>query len=167
MDIVFKDMRQGAYSCAMSRVENSDEDAVPPGALRLAPRIWISESAVEFSFVSSSGPGGQNVNKRATKCQLRIPLAAIPLGPAAAQRLATLASAYMTEAGELVISRDENKSQTRNKAACIDALSALVRQAAVAPKVRRRTRPTRGSIERRLKEKKHNSDRKRGRTGDE
>ncbi len=149
----------------MDRPENTEE--VPPGALRLAPRVWISESALEFSFVSSSGPGGQNVNKRATKCQLRVALAAIPLSPSAAQRLAGLASQYMTEAGELVISRDENRSQTRNKDACIQALGDLVRQAAVAPKVRRRTRPTRGSIERRLKEKKHNSDRKRGRGADE
>jgi ribosome-associated protein len=144
----------------------ADDDA-PADAMRLAPRLWVRESAAEFSFISSSGPGGQNVNKRATKCQLRIALSAIPLHPTAQARLAALASMYMTDAGEIVIARDEHRSQPRNKQACIETLAQLVQRALVAPKVRRKTKPSRGSIERRLKEKKHRGDRKRTRGSEE
>lgn len=141
-------------------------DSTPSG-LRLTPRITLPESLVDFNFSSSSGPGGQNVNKRATKCALRVHISSIPLNPTAAARLATLSSTYLTADGFILITSDEHRSQGRNRDACIDKLADLVKRAVVQPKIRRATRPSRGSIERRLKEKKHQSERKRNRTSDE
>lgn len=134
-----------------------------PSGVRLTPRITLHESAVDFSYASSSGPGGQNVNKRATKCTLRVRVDAIPFGPAQRARLESLGSVYLTGSGELVIDCDEHRSQARNREGCIEKLSDLVRRASVLPKTRRKTKPTRGSIERRLKEKKVRSERKQSR----
>gem|GEM_PF-61621 len=136
---------------------------VGAGGIRLTLRITIPVSSVSFTFSNSSGPGGQNVNKRATKCQLRIAITALPLTPAQAARLEGLASMYLTDRGDILISRDEHKSQPRNREACIEQLADLVARACVAPKPRRKTKPTRGSVERRLTEKKIRGDRKRGR----
>jgi ribosome-associated protein len=133
-------------------------DGPPTSGLRLAPGIVLPEGLVEFAFVASGGPGGQNVNKRATKCQLRVRLADIPLSHAQMGRLVRLAGAAATDAGELLIISDEHRSQGQNKAACIDRLGDLVRRALVAPKVRRPTKPSRGSKERRLQEKKVRSE---------
>jgi ribosome-associated protein len=139
----------------------------PPAGLRLTPRITLPETLVEWSYAASSGPGGQGVNKRATKCTLRVRLADIPFGPAQLQRLRTLASLYLTDQDELVISSDEHRSQHRNRDACVEKLAALVLEASVLPKVRRKTRPGRGAIERRLKEKHVRSDRKKSRRAEE
>jgi ribosome-associated protein len=132
----------------------------PTSGLRLAPGIVLPEGLVDFSFVASGGPGGQNVNKRATKCQLRLRLADIPLNHAQMGRLVRLAGAAVTDAGELLIISDEHRSQGQNKAACVDRLGELVRRALVAPKVRRPTKPSRGSKERRLQEKRVRSEAK-------
>lgn len=136
----------------------------PTSGLRLAPGITLPEGVVDFSFVASGGPGGQNVNKRATKCQLRVRLADIPLNHAQMGRLVRLAGAAVTDAGDLLIVSDEQRSQGQNKAACIDRLSELVRRALVAPKIRRPTKPSRGSKERRLQEKKVRGEIKRRRS---
>ena len=119
---------------------------------------------LEFSFVASAGPGGQNVNKRATKAQLRVRLADLPLTHAQQGRLARLAGSLLTASGDLLIIADDRRSQGQNKSACVDRLSALVKQALVAPKVRRPTKPSRGSKERRLQEKKVRGQIKRRRT---
>src|SRR5437762_1332620 len=95
-------------------------DQPPTSGLRLAPGIVLPEGLAEFSFVASGGPGGQNVNKRATKCQLRVRLADLPLNHAQMGRLVRLAGAAVTDAGELLIVSDEHRSQGQNKAACID-----------------------------------------------
>jgi ribosome-associated protein len=134
-----------------------------PSGIELAPGIRVPESALAFSFASSSGPGGQNVNKRATKAELRIRLADLPLPPDAAPRLAALAGRRLTDDGELVISSDEQRSQMQNRAACLERLRELLVRALARPKRRRPTRPSRGSIERRLEAKRTASDRKRAR----
>jgi ribosome-associated protein len=137
----------------------------PTSGLRLAPGIVLPEGLADFAFVASGGPGGQNVNKRATKCQLRVRLADIPLNHSQMGRLVRLAGAAITDAGEVLIVSDEHRSQGQNRAACIDRLGDLVRRSLVAPKVRRPTKPSRGSKERRLQEKKVRSDIKAGRRG--
>ncbi|MDX2146842.1 MAG: alternative ribosome rescue aminoacyl-tRNA hydrolase ArfB [Planctomycetota bacterium] len=134
-----------------------------PGLVRLAPGVFVPEGVLEFSFSSSSGPGGQNVNKRATKCQLRVPLAALRLPVDAELRLITLAGAQITSVGELLIAADEFRSQGRNRDACIERLSELVTRAMVRPKKRRPTKPSKGSKERRLNEKKARGEVKRNR----
>jgi ribosome-associated protein len=140
-------------------------DPPPTSGLRLAPGIVLPEGLADFSFVASGGPGGQNVNKRATKCQLRVRLADLPLNHGQMGRLVRLAGAAVTDAGDLLIVADEYRSQGQNKAACIERLGDLVRRALVAPKVRRPTRPSRGSKERRLQEKKVRGEIKRRRSG--
>lgn len=143
----------------------SDEQAGDTGrrGIRLAPGVVIPEQAADFSYVSSSGPGGQNVNKRATKCVLRVSIEAVPMSPIQRDRLRSNGRLYLTTGDELVISADEHRSQERNREACVERLGELVRRSLAVPKVRRATKPTRGSKERRLREKKQASARKEGR----
>lgn len=143
---------------------NRDHAASPqPSGVELAPGLRVSSASLDFSFVSSSGPGGQNVNKRATKAVLRVPLDAIPLYPAARERFERQASLYITSSGDVLIECDEHRSQERNKGGCLDRLRALLIEAMKRPKVRKPTKPSRGAKERRLKEKRVRSEQKRGR----
>lgn len=131
-----------------------------PGEVRLAAGVSVPESAIEFTFAASSGPGGQNVNKRATKARLRVKLADLGLRPAAERRLRTLAGSLLTAEGEIVIAADTSRSQRANREECLERLRELVARALVAPKPRKKTKPTRGSVERRLDEKRQRSQRK-------
>jgi ribosome-associated protein len=143
-------------------------NALPPNSgIEIAPNVRVPDGALEFSFANSSGPGGQNVNKRATKAVLRIAIESIPIHPEARVRLASLGSFYVTGGGELVIACDENRSQERNKDGCLERLRALVIQAMKRPKVRKATKPSRGAKERRLTEKRVRSERKQRRRGED
>lgn len=133
-------------------------------AHRLAPGVFIPEAAIEFTFASASGPGGQNVNKRATKAILRVRVADIAISPDALSRLRALAGSYLVSDDELLIPAHEHRSQERNKAECLERLGELVRAAIPRPKVRRKTKPSRGAKERRIAEKKHRGGIKRGRS---
>lgn len=136
--------------------------------IEVAPGLALPADRLRFSFIQSSGPGGQNVNKRATKAELRLWLRDLPLAEDALERLATLAGRRLTEEGELLITSEEHRSQIRNKTECMERLRDLILQAQVRPKRRKRTRPSRGSIERRLAEKRKTSERKQSRrTGGE
>jgi ribosome-associated protein len=137
-----------------------DFERAAPGALELAPGVRVAHRAVRMSYSTSRGPGGQNVNKRLTKAELRISLADVPLPQAAHGRLARLAKAHLAGDGEIVIASDEHRSQSANRAACFDRLRELIVRAKVAPKTRRRTRPSRGSVERRLEAKRRTSESK-------
>jgi len=127
----------------------SDNTAVSIGAGRT-----IDGGLLVFLFVRSSGPGGQNVNKRATKAQLRVSVEDLGLPGAMADRLRKIAGGAITQEDVLLISCDETRSQGRNRQGCIDQLRAMVNAAAVVPKNRKKTKPTRGSVERRIGEKK-------------
>ncbi|MFK7883309.1 MAG: alternative ribosome rescue aminoacyl-tRNA hydrolase ArfB [Phycisphaerales bacterium] len=129
----------------------------------LAPGIRVAESSLRVVFVRSSGPGGQNVNKRATKAQMRILIDDIPLPLAARARLVRLARGSINDAGELLVQDDSTRSQGRNRDACLTRLREYVMRAMVPPKVRRKTKPTKGSVQRRLNEKKRRSETKRRR----
>lgn len=137
------------------------------GGVEVAPGVRVPAAALEFTFASSSGPGGQNVNKRATKALLRVALEALPLHPMARERLERLASMYVTAGGDVLIECDEHRSQERNKAGCLERLRALLVEAMKRPKVRKATRPTRGSKERRLREKRARGEQKRVRRSGE
>ncbi|MFG0247130.1 MAG: alternative ribosome rescue aminoacyl-tRNA hydrolase ArfB [Phycisphaerales bacterium JB052] len=130
---------------------------------QLAPGVRVRDEEIHISFVRSSGPGGQNVNKRATKAQLRIALSSIPLDERAMARLRRLAGNAITNDDELLIEADETRSQARNKKASIERLRELVARAAVRPKTRRATKPTKGSIRRRLEDKSQHAEKKRRR----
>jgi ribosome-associated protein len=131
----------------------------------LAPGVRVAPGAVRFAFSASSGPGGQNVNKRATKAELRVLLSDLPLPADALARLRALAGQRLADTGELIITSDEHRSQGQNRAECLARLRELVIRAMVRPKKRRPTRPSRGSVERRLAGKRRESDRKKNRRG--
>jgi len=133
--------------------------------LRISRDLAIDENDIEISFVRASGPGGQNVNKLSTSAQLRFDTSRITLPEDAAARLARLAGQRMTKNGVIVIQAERFRTQERNKADAIDRLVALLQEAMVRPKVRRPTRPTLGSKQRRLEGKKRRGDVKAGRGG--
>lgn len=157
-----------------------EERAAPADGVEVAPGVVVPASALRLSYARSSGPGGQNVNKVATKAELRISLADLPISPRARRRLATLAGSRLVGdvggegaeegesgeaggAGEILIASQSERSQSRNRAECMDKLRNLIVRAMAEPKVRRKTRPTRGSVERRLEAKKARGEIKRRR----
>ena len=118
--------------------------------------IQVPDSEFEWSFVRSGGPGGQNVNKVATKAVLRWNVADSPSLPEPVKaRFRAQQRRRITLAGELVLSSQRYRDQERNRDDCLEKLRGWVLQAATPPKPRRPTRPTRGSHERRLQEKRH------------
>jgi ribosome-associated protein len=132
--------------------------------LEISKLIRIPEDEFEWTFVRSSGPGGQNVNKVASKAVLRWNVAASPnLPDDVRQRLQAQQRGKVTVDGDLIISSQRYRDQERNKEDCMEKLCAYVRQAAAVPKVRKKMKPTRASKERRLTEKRHRSATKSGR----
>ncbi len=122
--------------------------------IRLAPNVEIPEGAVTITQIAGGGPGGQHANKTATRVDMRVALAAIPLHPEAAARLADLAGDRLTTEGDLLLSCDETRSARQNRALVMERLCGLVLAALVRPKTRKRTKRSRGSIERRLETKR-------------
>lgn len=123
--------------------------------IRVTPVIFIDEGELEESFVLASGPGGQNVNKVASAVQLRFnALRSISLPAAVRARLMNLAGRRLTKDGVMVLEGSRFRSQERNRADVRERLFALIRQASVAPKKRKATRPTKASVEKRLQRKK-------------
>lgn len=140
-----------------------ESEPIPSSLVEIAPGVRVHEGVLAFSFTTSSGPGGQNVNKRATRAELRVNIADIPIHGAARARLAAAAGWRVTPAGVLILDSGEHRSQLQNKNECLERLRELVRRAVVEPKVRRKTKPSKGSRERRLASKKARSDIKSGR----
>ena len=122
--------------------------------IRITPSIALDESELEESFLRSSGPGGQNVNKVETAVQLRFNVAASPSLPEPVrQRLCRLAGRRLTLDGVLIITAQRFRTQERNRADALARLVALIAEAAIPPVPRRPTRPTLGSKKRRLEAK--------------
>jgi ribosome-associated protein len=136
--------------------------------LRISPRLVIPDELLEFRQVRASGPGGQNVNKVSNAAELRFHSAAwTALPEAARERLRKIAGRRMSSDGIIVIDAQRFRSLERNRDDALGRLRNLVEAALVEPKPRRRTRPTRGSQERRLAVKARDSRKKRlrGRPG--
>ena len=126
--------------------------------------IQIPRTELQFSYTRSSGPGGQNVNKVSTKAVLRWDVRQSPSLPAAVRgRFFDRYAARLTKEGHLILQSQKYRDQLRNMEDCLERLKALILDVASAPVQRRPTRRSRGSTERRLQDKKANSDRKKNR----
>ena len=114
----------------------------------------IPDSDIDFSFVRSAGPGGQNVNKVASAAQLRFDLAATAaLGERVKARLRALAGHRLTADGAILIIARNHRTQEGNRREALARLDELIGRALVEPKLRRATKPTRSSQQRRLEGK--------------
>jgi ribosome-associated protein len=129
--------------------------------LFVPPNIRISDDELKFTFVRSSGPGGQNVNKVNSKAVLRWnTLASQGVPPAVRERFLSRFGARLTEAGDLVLTSQRFRDQSRNEADCVEKLRAMLAAVAHPPKRRRKTKPTRASVERRKEKKRETSHKK-------
>jgi ribosome-associated protein len=131
--------------------------------VEVAPGVPVPAAALRFTYTTSRGPGGQNVNRRATRAELRVAVDDLGLSQRARTRLEKLAGSRLTDAGELLIGSDEKRSQRQNREICLQRLRDLIVRARALPKPRKPTRPSRGAIERRIKEKKQRGEAKRRR----
>lgn len=166
---------------AAARIPDEQPQHGPDG-VPIAPGIRVPAAALRFTFSRASGPGGQNVNKVSTRAELRIDIESIPMPGRARARLRRIAGSRIvgaqtfteetpdgrtrdiTRGGELIIASGEHRSQLQNKSECMDRLRELLIEALHEPKPRRATRPSRGSIERRITEKKQRGEAKRRRS---
>ena len=124
--------------------------------IRVTDSISIDESEIKESFVRSSGPGGQNVNKLSTAVQLRFDVRHSPSLPNdVAVRLVRIAGRRLTKDGVLVIVAQNHRTQERNRADALERLVAMIQDAAVPPVPRRQTKVPRASRRERLDSKKH------------
>jgi ribosome-associated protein len=123
--------------------------------LIITPDIVIPDEELEWKFIRSSGPGGQNVNKVASAAQLRFLLPQNSSLPVSARnRLRRLAGQKLIDDGSILFKAMSERSQDQNRRAALSRLEELIRAALVEPKIRKKTRPTKGSQERRIETKK-------------
>jgi ribosome-associated protein len=136
--------------------------------VEIAPGLEVPDAEIGLDYIRSPGPGGQNVNKVASAVQLRFDVArSSVLDDWARTRLATLAGRRMTRDGWLVLTAHRHRTQEANRRDAFERLAELIAQARFRPKVRRPTKPTRASKERRIEGKKQRTQvkRMRGRPG--
>ena len=148
----------------MAPIDHSETNAV----IQITPSISIDENEIEEHFVRAPGPGGQKVNKTESAVQLRFNAQASPsLSDAVFSRLKPLAGRRMTRDGIIVITANRFRSQEQNRRDALDRLVTLLRSAAISPKYRRATKPSKASRQRRLDSKLHRSNikKKRGKIG--
>ena len=135
--------------------------------LRINDAISIHDGELDERFVRASGPGGQNVNKVSTAVELRFNVLSSSLPDDVRMRLIALAGKRINQEGVLLIDSREHRTQAQNREAARARLAALIQAAAVRPKKRRKTRPTKAARERRIESKKKRSEIKsaRGKVG--
>jgi ribosome-associated protein len=134
--------------------------------LLITPQVVIGDEDLEWKFMRSSGPGGQNVNKVSSAVQLRFLLGRnTALPPAARQRLRRIAGQKFLDDGSILIAARSERSQEQNRREALERLADMIRRALIEPKIRKKTRPTRASKERRIEAKKKRGSTKRQRRG--
>ena len=125
--------------------------------------VIIPEEALSERFLAATGPGGQNVNKVATACQLRVDVFKLGLSPQAYERLKLIAGSRMTAAGELIITARNYRTQEANREDARRRLAEMIAEAHVVQAKRRPTKPSRAARAKRVDQKKQRSEVKRGR----
>ena len=116
--------------------------------------VDLPEQALSESFLAATGPGGQNVNKVATACQLRADVFKLGLAPEVYQRLKAIAGSRMTAGGELLITARRFRTQEANRADARARLAEMIARAHIAPKRRKPTRPSKTAKAKRMDSKK-------------
>ncbi len=149
---------------------NDMDDPVPapePEALAVTRDVRIPVAEIELHAMTGSGPGGQHVNRSATRVALRWNvLSTRALSDTQRTRVAAKLKSRLDGDGVLRIVAGEFRSQQQNRRAALERLVAIVERALIVQKVRKATKPTRGAIERRLTDKRQRADTKRGRRKD-
>jgi ribosome-associated protein len=132
--------------------------------IEITPQIVIPDDELEWKFIRASGPGGQNVNKVSSAVQLRFLLPLNTSLPVAARnRLRATAGQKVNDDGSILLTARNERSQEQNRRAATERLTALIQIALIEPKIRKKTRPTKASKERRVDSKKRRSATKQGR----
>ena len=132
--------------------------------LEISQNIHLEDEELHFDFIRSAGPGGQNVNKVATACQLRFDVRlSTSLPELIKERLIKLAGSRMTDDGLLVLEAKRYRTQEQNRADAILRLTALIQKATIEPKTRRATRPSLSAKAERVDSKKKRGETKQAR----
>ena len=125
--------------------------------------VVLPDEALSERFLAATGPGGQNVNKVATACQLRVDVFKLGLNPEAYERLKDIAGSRMTSNGEIIITARNYRTQEANREDARARLAEMIAKAHMVPRKRKPTRPSRAAKAKRVDQKKQRSQVKSGR----
>lgn len=132
--------------------------------IEITHQIHLDDEELHFDFIRSAGPGGQNVNKVATACQLRFDVRqSLSLTEPVKERLIKLAGSRMTDEGVLVLEAKRYRTQEQNRADALLRLTTLIEKATIEPKTRRATRPSLSAKAQRVDSKKKRGETKQAR----
>jgi ribosome-associated protein len=134
--------------------------------IAVSPTVTIPDDELRWEYARSGGPGGQNVNKVASKATLRWAVAgSVAISPDVKARLRAAHPSHHTAEGEFLVTSQEYRDQERNRQRCEEKLAAMVLAALTPPKPRKKTKPSKASQRRRLEDKKRQGEKKSTRRG--